>query len=241
MYFQIYLVGLLKWWLFITSLVSFSLMAWDKWQAKRGGWRQSEKRLLKWTVAGGFIGTGLGMFLCFHKTTKFKFWIVTALSAFFWIYLLHRCSTLYFWIDWSLWLIVWLCHNCIVLSKFLSLRLHDRLLFTDPRGSIPLRRTHPKLFSIICFGFFLVFDSLLLFFLSVVFSFFFDRAIMLIWVCKINKLLFFVSAFILTTTLLFLFRGSLLLFLFSLLLPSTSSSRTYFWAFLLWITITATQ
>lgn len=55
------------------SLVGFVLTAWDKWQAKRGGWRIPEKTLLGLAVIGGGPGVYLAMQLFRHKTRHWQF------------------------------------------------------------------------------------------------------------------------------------------------------------------------
>jgi uncharacterized membrane protein YsdA (DUF1294 family) len=47
--------------------------AYDKWQAKRGGPRVSERTLLGLAVAFGSVGALAGMQLARHKTKKMKF------------------------------------------------------------------------------------------------------------------------------------------------------------------------
>jgi uncharacterized membrane protein YsdA (DUF1294 family) len=65
------------------ALVSFSLMAYDKSQARRGvgpAARIAERTLLSWTLATGGLGTWLGLMGLRHKTHHLSFW-VAAIAA----------------------------------------------------------------------------------------------------------------------------------------------------------------
>lgn len=53
--------------------VAFFAYGLDKWQAKRGGWRFSERLLLFLAAIGGSIGAYLAMYLFHHKTLHKKF------------------------------------------------------------------------------------------------------------------------------------------------------------------------
>jgi uncharacterized membrane protein YsdA (DUF1294 family) len=55
------------------NVLAFCLMGWDKRQAKRQAWRQSEQALLLVAAAGGSLGTYLGMRFWRHKTQKERF------------------------------------------------------------------------------------------------------------------------------------------------------------------------
>lgn len=57
----------------LINVAAFGFMAWDKYQAKTGGWRVSEKRFYLLAVAGGGIGILAAMPLLNHKTSKWKF------------------------------------------------------------------------------------------------------------------------------------------------------------------------
>ncbi|MBQ9312805.1 MAG: DUF1294 domain-containing protein [Bacteroidales bacterium] len=61
--------------LFVLNIISFICFAVDKYKAKRGKWRISEKTLLLLAICGGSIGAFLGMKTFHHKTkhNKFKF------------------------------------------------------------------------------------------------------------------------------------------------------------------------
>lgn len=57
----------------VVNVVGFVQMAWDKFQAKRGGWRVPEKTLLGTAAIGGGIGVYAGMRMFRHKTLHTKF------------------------------------------------------------------------------------------------------------------------------------------------------------------------
>ena len=52
------------------NCLSLILMGWDKLKALRNNYRISEKTLIYITLAGGSIGTLLGMLIFHHKTQK---------------------------------------------------------------------------------------------------------------------------------------------------------------------------
>ncbi len=66
-------VSILQGYLVVTNLISFIVIAIDKWKAKRGEWRIPEKTLLTFAAAGGSIGLWFGMYIFRHKTKKIKF------------------------------------------------------------------------------------------------------------------------------------------------------------------------
>lgn len=53
--------------------LSFILMYLDKYKARKGQWRISEKTLFIFALLGGSIGSILGMYTFRHKTKHFKF------------------------------------------------------------------------------------------------------------------------------------------------------------------------
>ncbi|MGH1336945.1 MAG: DUF1294 domain-containing protein [Aureispira sp.] len=59
--------------LLLVNLLAFILMGWDKRQAKRKAWRQSEKSLLTIAAVGGSIGMEMGSRFWRHKTYKQSF------------------------------------------------------------------------------------------------------------------------------------------------------------------------
>lgn len=59
--------------LFLINIITLTLYAIDKLNAKTDSWRISERMLILFAVAGGSIGALLGMYICRHKTRKAKF------------------------------------------------------------------------------------------------------------------------------------------------------------------------
>lgn len=58
------------------NILSFTLMGWDKYCAKKHFWRISEYNLLGLALLGGALGTLLGMITFHHKTKKKEFQIL---------------------------------------------------------------------------------------------------------------------------------------------------------------------
>jgi uncharacterized membrane protein YsdA (DUF1294 family) len=62
------------------AVVSFVLVGYDKYLARNKKRRIAENRLLLWALFGGSIGTGFGMWVFKHKTSKrsflWKFWSI---------------------------------------------------------------------------------------------------------------------------------------------------------------------
>ena len=69
------------------NFINFLLFGYDKFQAKRGGWRIPERSLLGLTLFGGGIGGLAGMLLFRHKTHKNIFWFTAILGIGLLIYL----------------------------------------------------------------------------------------------------------------------------------------------------------
>jgi uncharacterized membrane protein YsdA (DUF1294 family) len=65
--------GVVWGWLAALSLVAFTLGVLDKRQARTGGRRQPEKRLLLMAGLGGWPGLLLAMLLARHKVRKVRF------------------------------------------------------------------------------------------------------------------------------------------------------------------------
>lgn len=61
------------WYLLIINLTGFLLSAWDKRQARRGGWRVRERTLFAAALLGGTPGVYLSMLLFRHKTRHLRF------------------------------------------------------------------------------------------------------------------------------------------------------------------------
>ena len=69
------------------NFINFLLFAYDKFQAKQGGWRIPERSLLGLTLLGGGIGGLAGMLLFRHKTRKNIFWVTAFVGIGLLIYL----------------------------------------------------------------------------------------------------------------------------------------------------------
>lgn len=69
------------------NFVNFLLFGYDKFQAKREGWRIPEKVLLGLSLFGGGLGGLAGMLVFRHKTRKNIFWFVTIVGIGLLIYL----------------------------------------------------------------------------------------------------------------------------------------------------------
>lgn len=67
--------------LVLMSLITLGFYAWDKRQAKKRGWRISEKRLHLLALLGGWPGALLGQRWLRHKSIKTKFRVVFWLTA----------------------------------------------------------------------------------------------------------------------------------------------------------------
>ena len=72
---KVYLIALAA-----ISFVTFIVYAVDKWKAKRGVWRISEKALLLLSFFGGAAGGYLAMNLVRHKTKKWYFHFVNVVG-----------------------------------------------------------------------------------------------------------------------------------------------------------------
>lgn len=69
------------------NFINFLLFGYDKFQAKRGGWRIPEKILLSLSLFGGGIGGLAGMLVFRHKTRKNIFWLATIVGIALLVYL----------------------------------------------------------------------------------------------------------------------------------------------------------
>jgi len=78
----------MEYYLIIINIITFILYGIDKFKAKRGMYRISEKNLFILSILGGGIGAFLGMKLFKHKTRKISFWIVNILFIIIWIIIL---------------------------------------------------------------------------------------------------------------------------------------------------------
>jgi uncharacterized membrane protein YsdA (DUF1294 family) len=75
---------LLYFYFLATTVISFILVGYDKYLARNKKRRIAENRLLLWAFFGGSIGTGFGMWVFKHKTSKrsflWKFWSIVLLQ-----------------------------------------------------------------------------------------------------------------------------------------------------------------
>lgn len=69
------------------NFINFLLFGYDKFQAKRGGWRIPERVLLSLSLFGGGIGGLAGMLAFRHKTRKKIFWLAAIVGIALLIYL----------------------------------------------------------------------------------------------------------------------------------------------------------
>jgi uncharacterized membrane protein YsdA (DUF1294 family) len=76
------------------SLLTWILYGWDKWAAKTGRPRLSERTLHLWTILGGFVGAIAGQILFRHKTRKISFvlsaWGALAAHVAVWAWILSN-------------------------------------------------------------------------------------------------------------------------------------------------------
>ena len=63
----------LMYYLIVINIAAWLMYGLDKWKAKSGAWRISERALLLAALAGGSVGALAGMMLFRHKTRKAKF------------------------------------------------------------------------------------------------------------------------------------------------------------------------
>ena len=77
--------------LIVPNVISFSLMAFDKYCAKAGKWRVPEKTLFTATACFGGLGGVLGMTLCHHKTRHWYFRVFFSMLLAVQIVLLVLC------------------------------------------------------------------------------------------------------------------------------------------------------
>lgn len=68
----------------IINFITFLSYGIDKWCAIKKRRRIRERRLLFYSLIGGFIGSLIGMHLFHHKTKKFKFYIINILAIMVW-------------------------------------------------------------------------------------------------------------------------------------------------------------
>ncbi|RYV03809.1 DUF1294 domain-containing protein [Shewanella sp. OPT22] len=91
-------------WYGLLTVISFVFYAWDKFQAKKGRWRISEKYLHALSLVGGWFGALLAQHYFRHKTSKVSFrrmfWltILMNIAGLIWIHSRHfqGLLTIYF-------------------------------------------------------------------------------------------------------------------------------------------------
>ena len=88
----IYYLGLISQtvitWYITVSLITFIIYGWDKFKAKRNGWRVPEKHLHLLSLVGGWFGALLAQHWLKHKSSKVSF------RRLFWLTLLCNLSGL---------------------------------------------------------------------------------------------------------------------------------------------------
>ncbi len=72
----------------IINIAAFIIYGYDKFSAKRGGWRTPESVLLGLSLLGGAFGGLLAMILFHHKTRHTVFWIVNLFGCAVHLYLI---------------------------------------------------------------------------------------------------------------------------------------------------------
>ena len=72
-------------WIFITSMVGFCIMGIDKYKAIHEKWRIKEKTLFLVAIAGGAVGSTIGMYSFHHKTKHWYFKLGFPFLAIIWI------------------------------------------------------------------------------------------------------------------------------------------------------------
>ena len=87
---------LLTYWLLFINIASFVLMAVDKYKAKHGLWRISEKMLFLPVLLGGGVGGVLGMKVFHHKTRHWYFKYGFPVLLVLW-------TALVLWLAWLTW------------------------------------------------------------------------------------------------------------------------------------------
>lgn len=68
----------------IMSVISFAAFGIDKKKAQKHKWRIPEKTLITLTLAGGVVGSWLGMWIFHHKTKHPKFYAAAIIGALLW-------------------------------------------------------------------------------------------------------------------------------------------------------------
>ncbi|MBM7073169.1 DUF1294 domain-containing protein [Shewanella sp. 202IG2-18] len=82
-------------WYGLLTVISFAFYAWDKFQAKKDGWRIPEKHLHVLSLVGGWFGALLAQHWLRHKTSKVSFrrllWltILVNIAGLIWVHSQH--------------------------------------------------------------------------------------------------------------------------------------------------------
>ena len=77
----------LMYYLIVINITAWLMYGLDKWKAKSGAWRISERALLLVALAGGSVGALAGMMLFRHKTKHRSFQILIPLFSVLWLLL----------------------------------------------------------------------------------------------------------------------------------------------------------
>jgi uncharacterized membrane protein YsdA (DUF1294 family) len=72
----------------IINIAAFVIYGYDKFSAKRGGWRTPESVLLGLSLLGGAFGGLLAMILFRHKTRHTVFWVLNLVGCAIHLYLI---------------------------------------------------------------------------------------------------------------------------------------------------------
>ncbi len=83
-----------EWTWFALGMVTASVYGWDKHKARTGGRRVSERTLLLWAAAGGWVGGLMAMWATRHKLRKrsfmVRFWMAAIIGTALWITIYWR-------------------------------------------------------------------------------------------------------------------------------------------------------
>ena len=79
------MVKILCYYLFSINIIAFFSFSIDKWKAKHRKWRIPEASLISLAIAGGALGSYIGMHLFHHKTQQKKFTFLVPLFLLLWL------------------------------------------------------------------------------------------------------------------------------------------------------------
>lgn len=83
----------------LLTAITFAVFGLDKWAAKRGSWRTSEKTLQSLSLVGGWPGGLMAQHVFRHKTSKRSFqqlfWVTVVLNCvmFLWLFTVQGKTT----------------------------------------------------------------------------------------------------------------------------------------------------